>query len=456
MRSLGPNGVEGHLRAAAAYVNITPAVGCALAGYGAREKYSGAVDDELFARVLVLDDGTNRSAVMSLDLIGVPRALAERLRAEVERRAGVLASNCLACGTHTHFGPVVEEAHYLRDGLRGSPDEAWLELLVRKVGGAAEMAAARLVEARLGAGSTQAGHLAYNRRTIRPDGKVVMTWTLPPSEADLSFGPTDPEVGVLKIESSDGAPIAMLLNFACHAVCGGSDFYAISADFPGYAARLVEERWGGTCLFLPGAGGNMVPARRGGGSRRQIGEALAASALSLVDFIPTRSPERLRVARVPFDLPLKKLPSPEEAAKTLAAAREETRQAEAVSAPGAKASFDPSRLLRLKHLKHLADHFGGQIGYRGEVMALALGDVVLVGLPGEVFCEIGLAIKSRCPAAHCFVVSLVNDCPGYVPDDLAYDQGGYEPEWTPVERGSPGAMVAAAVEAASATLVSEE
>jgi len=453
---MGPNVVEGQLKAAAACVNITPAVGCALAGYGAREKCSGSVDDELFARVLVLEKGADRSAIMSLDLIGVPRALAERLRAEVERRAGVRASNCLACGTHTHFGPVVEEAHYLRDGLRGSPDDAWLELLVRKVGGAAELAAARLVEARLGAGSTQAGHLAYNRRTIRPDGKAVMTWTLPPSEADLSFGPTDPQVGIVKVESSHGAPIAMLLNFACHAVCGGADFYAISADFPGYAARLVEERWGGTCLFLPGAGGNMVPARRGGSSRRQIGEALAAGALSLVEFIPGRSPERLRVARVPFDLPLKKLPSPEEAAEMLAAARDEMRQGEAASAPSAKASFDPSRLLRLKHLKHLADRFGGQASYRAEVASMGLGDAVIVGLPGEVFCEIGLAIKSRCPAAHCFVVSLVNDCPGYVPDDLAYDQGGYEPEWTPFERGSQDAMVTAAVEAASATLPSEE
>ena len=83
---------------------------------------------------------------------------------------------------------------------------------------------------------------------------------------------------------------------------------------------------------------------------------------------------------------------------------------------------------------------------------MGFGDAVLVGLPGEVFCEIGLAIKNRSPTAHCFLVSLVNDYAGYVPDDLAYDQGGYEPEWTPFERGSQGAMVAAAVGAARIAL----
>ena len=437
------------LRGGAARVCITPPVGCALAGYGAREKHSCAVEDDLYARVLVLDDGATRSAIVSLDLIGVPRALAKRLAAEIERRAAVPASNCLACGTHTHFGPVLEQTDYQADELSGSPDEEWLEVLVRKVGGAAEMAASRLVEAQIGAGSAQAPHLAYNRRTIRPNGKAVMTWTLPPAEPNLSFGPTDPEVGVLKVAGTDGAPIAVLLNFACHAVCGGADFYAISADFPGHATALVEEQWGGVCLFLPGAGGNMVPVKRGDGARRQIGRALGACALSLVDFAARVPVGRLLLARAPVALPLKAMPSAREAAERLAKAREEMR---ARGAGGAGSRFEPAALLRLKHARRLAERFGGQARYRGEVVALGLGDVALVGLPGEVFCEIGLAIKARSGARQCMVVSLVNDSPGYIPTDLAFDQGGYEPEWTPFDRGCEEAMVAAALEAVETVL----
>lgn len=445
MRKTGPE--RRNLSAAAASVNITPAVGCLMAGYGARDKCSGAVEDELWAKVLVLDDSETRAAIVAADLIALPRALADRLRGDIERRAGVQASNCFVCASHTHFGPVVEDAYYLGGGLDGRPDAEWLEVLVRKVGGAAEMAAGRLAPARVGAGSATAGHLAYNRRTLRADGKVEMSWTLPPPEAGLAFGPKDPQVGVVKIESKSGEPIAVLLNFACHAVCGGVDFYAISADYPGHAVRIVEERRSGKCLFLPGAGGNIVPLERGGRSRRRIGEALGAAALSILDFIPTHSTARLRAATVPFDLPLKKLPSLAEANEQVESLRQKAR-----AAPDGKAVFDPSELLRARHLRHLAERFGGRESYRAETTALAIGDAVLVGLPGEVLCEMGMAIKSAFSADSCFVASLVNDCPGYIPNDLAYEQGGYEPEWTPFARGSEGAIVAAGVEAARAAL----
>ena len=61
-----------------------------------------------------------------------------------------------------------------------------------------------------------------------------------------------------------------------------------------------------------------------------------------------------------------------------------------------------------------------------EVMTIRLGDVALVGLPGENFCETGLAIKRRSPAAHTFVAGLCGDAIGYLPTREAFDQGGYE------------------------------
>jgi neutral ceramidase len=62
-----------------------------------------------------------------------------------------------------------------------------------------------------------------------------------------------------------------------------------------------------------------------------------------------------------------------------------------------------------------------------EVMVIRLGDVAVVGLPGEIFCETGLAIRQASPAPHTLVVELANDAIGYLPPRRAFAQGGYEP-----------------------------
>jgi hypothetical protein len=61
-----------------------------------------------------------------------------------------------------------------------------------------------------------------------------------------------------------------------------------------------------------------------------------------------------------------------------------------------------------------------------EVMALRIGSVGIVGLPGEGFCELGLAIKQASPAEHTNVIELAKDAVGYLPSREAYDPGGYE------------------------------
>ena len=60
-------------------------------------------------------------------------------------------------------------------------------------------------------------------------------------------------------------------------------------------------------------------------------------------------------------------------------------------------------------------------------MVAKLGDLALVGLPGEMFCEFGLEIKEKSPAKHTIVVGLANDAIGYIPTIEAFAQGGYEP-----------------------------
>ena len=62
----------------------------------------------------------------------------------------------------------------------------------------------------------------------------------------------------------------------------------------------------------------------------------------------------------------------------------------------------------------------------GEIQLLAIGDSAWVGVPGELFCQIGLDIKEQSPFAHTYVVGYANCYQGYFPTPIAYTEGGYE------------------------------
>jgi hypothetical protein len=84
--------------------------------------------------------------------------------------------------------------------------------------------------------------------------------------------------------------------------------------------------------------------------------------------------------------------------------------------------------------------------YRVEVQVIALGkDVAWVSLPGEIFVELGLAVKKLSPFPHTFVVELANESVGYVPDRRSYAEGNYEPESARCAAGSGERLVEAAV-----------
>jgi hypothetical protein len=82
-----------------------------------------------------------------------------------------------------------------------------------------------------------------------------------------------------------------------------------------------------------------------------------------------------------------------------------------------------------------------------EVQVVALGqDLAFVSLPGEVFVELGLAVKQDSPFALTAVAELANGSVGYVPSRRAYAQGNYEVVSARCAEGSGEMLVSAAVE----------
>jgi len=378
------------LKGGTARVNINPPVGCWLSGWAIRDRPSEGVSDNLYAKAIVLTDGGTGIAIVAADLIGVTAEVVSEVRRAVEQKTGIPKDNILISASHTHFGPATGK--YRFKNWKVDPD--YIEELKKKLVSVVVAAHSELSEVRVGSARGRAPELLYNRRTKRPDGKVVMTFALPPGEPGLSFGPVDPEVGVLRVEDLNGSLLASIINFACHPVSGGghgegweSWFYHISADYPAYATAVVEKTEGGNCLFTLGTAGDMVPVRRGVRPRFEIGRALGGEALKKLQLMTTSAQISLAALSRKITLPVKKQ-LPEDS------------------------NYNPQ---------------SGKTEVTTEIQGIRIGETLLIGLPGEVLVELGLEIKRRAGVEKLILVSLANDTIGYICHRQAYEEGGYEP-----------------------------
>ena len=391
------------LQAGCAKVNVTSPLGLKLIGsYG---KPSDAVLDELHGRALVLSDGDNTVAIVSVDLLYAPlEELTNPVRALAAERTGIPEENVMVCATHTHSGPDIFSNAKL-DSESHIPDEeidlAYRQTVVEKLASAVQMAHRDMQPAKIGAALGELPEVVYNRRPRRDDGKVEMaftlpaeitatrktevgpdgrtrvTFTLPPERAARTFGPIDPDVFVLRVEDTGGQIVGSLVSFGCHPVCVYPFLStAVSADYPARAMRVVEQAEGGICLFALGLAGNAVPIQRDVGPCDQIGKALGGEAVRRLQFVSTTGDVTLASRRRAFTLATKDTP--------------------------------PKNI-------------------ETEMQVLRLGDIYLLGLPGEILIEVGLEIKEKAGLDKLFVTSITNDSIGYVCHAEAYNEGAYEP-----------------------------
>ena len=289
------------LKAGVAKVDITPPLGTRMWGYFDRQKGAQGILDPLYARVLVLEAGEKRLALVDLDLGRTfgPAAL-ERLRAAARQSSGITYT--LVEATHTHAGPVIMD-----DYPAGPP--AWETAAIEKIGKAIEEAHGHAVEAQLGTGYG-ATYIAYNRRRVNPDGTVTMFWTNP---THVPTAPVDPTVSVLRVDTAEGKPLAVLVNYSCHAVVLGPDNLQFSADFPGVMTKTVEQTFGANpplCFFLQGAPGDInsfdaaVPLEENALAKRDwTGQHLGEEAARVAKEIHTQAAAQVSLDFVEDTLP---------------------------------------------------------------------------------------------------------------------------------------------------------
>lgn len=252
---MAPDPAAAQLRAGVARVDITPSTP-SMPMYGYANRRCGASNgthDALFGKVLVLESGGTRVAMVTADLGSL---VSESLRRDVAERLGI--DTLLLSASHTHSAPA-----FLPFGSAPSTSDvgrAYQAELERRLLRAIEEAASSLFPARLavGRGSLQIG---YNRLLLREDGRARALFD---NLDRVPYGPVDSEVVVLRVEDASGTPRAVLVHYAVHPVVLGPTNCKFSADYPGVVQATVEQALPGTqVMFVQGGAGDINPLFQG-------------------------------------------------------------------------------------------------------------------------------------------------------------------------------------------------
>ncbi len=384
------------LKAGTARIDLTPPMSmkAPLGGYGERmNKPAEGVHDRIFAKALVLSDGPRKFALVTCDMLG----LAPAFKPEVVKRLagdGWSAEQIMLLPAHSHTSiemNAINPANTFNIPQIGIHNPVLYEFTVKNFVKVIRAAEQHLTPIRLGTTSRKIEGWNRNRRR---DSKVV-----------------DDELTITRIDTDAGKPLAVLVNFTAHPTFMGADAMLFSGDWPGHLQRTLEAVIGNgvTAMYFNGAEGDQAPVARpdSGPSpwerAERYGRELALVVAKDWAHIATQPDVAFK-----YHLQTIKLP--------------ERRWHPDFMATGGKEYGLSEELLRqmLPQMSPPKTTSG----------ALRLGDLLIIGIPGELASGLGLEVKAQAKeltgAPHPVIGGLANEWISYVLSPTAYRAGGYE------------------------------
>ena len=450
------------------------------------------IDDPLFVRALVLDNGSEKVVLVTLDICAIgARTISQyilndsaddfmpNLRRRVEQELNIPGCNVSVSASHTH-----------PPGRLLCDDE---EQVARTIG-AIQQALGNMAPVTIGVGAGHESTLTINRTMIMKNGTDYSWQPEPPGDEIEKLRPIDPKIGILRIDRLDGRPLAVVYDFASHLLVGCRKG-KVTADFPGVTSRYLEENLGGdvTAIFLQGANGDIMEAAyddcENPRNKYDFGYRLGRSVLKAYRTITT-GPATIKVVTRQVEFPLRKdIPEAVAAVK-----REQAELTASTRYTGLnfktflplylKYSLHPDYPSHSPHRYMQADNCGddtfrtldeqnrgavkkylesirtmelmainelkiatlekhqeiitelGGATVPAEIKGIRIGECALIAAPMEILAEIGFKVKKRSPFKHTYIVSNSNGYLHYSPPASYYGRGGYEvtecllaPEW---------------------------
>lgn len=440
------------------------------------DRAAGPVHDPSYVKALVLKDSEKIVALITLDVVAIGgigpirNDYLDTVRKRLSQELGILPNHVFINASHCHSAVRSDAASLTVDAVK--------------------QAVQQLTPVWVGAGRGTEDRIQENRRIRLKDGSetdVRRAYSMPFDNEVASVGPIDPEIGLLRLDHTNGTPLVALYNFACHPI-QGMPTGGNTADFPGVASRVIEENLGigTTALFVQGCAGDINPAHYKAVHQphdaEPLGNSLGLSVLRGYRTIQTTRDTTLRVVNRIVSVPLAQ-------DTTQRIAKLELEQEKLVqSLAGTSLTFKTFLPLYIQHrvsgefpqsfaarylhekqlgrpdlslldaenqtnldayLKnihtmerltrlqvnlallrmHQRDHLSsGKTTLQAEIGGLRIGSFVLVTFPGELTVEIGLAIKKRARGPHTFVAGYTNGYLYYLPTEAQRRNTGYAQE----------------------------
>ena len=439
-----------NILAGTARINITPQEPIHMGGFGQRTTEHEGVHDPLYTKALYLSNDRGAKLLwITNDLLHIPGDIRSDTVKQIKERTGLSEDQILISASHTHSGPAV------RDNI--APTEAmqrYAEYLATSFAEAGSQAieAARPSKIRMGTGK---GDFSVNRRT-RGNPNIV-----------------DDRIIAMAVEDdASGETSAVLFGIGLHPVCIGYENYLISADYPGYAQKLIEEKLPAkNALFFNMAEGNMIPSTRvptdsmdprgyngrDFGAAEKIGTLLSKEVISILQDAPYAADLQLASRFQVIDIRANKYDlDPDEAMQRMQENQrviaeylgEEYFAGASLENPAPLKSLwsDACRVVveqdmpedEMHRLLSSICHFRMNI-FRAmnpgdnwvamPIQVIRINDYQFLALPGEVLIEVAFAWEKATNSEKSFIVALANDHFGYLPHSTNFDEPGAQDKY---------------------------
>jgi len=377
-------------------------------------------EGKIRASAVIIEDEKTRFCIVSCDVLMFGRDIIDEVERRIEAECGIPFENILVSATHTHHAPTTVRVHGY------SMDEEFCGRLKDAIVSAVLKANQKKNQnADMYFWLGQESSVGQNSRLLLEDNTIF--WVGPRDDAVRPTGPFDPDLPVLAFKKDNGSLEALIFNHSTHNI-GARQGGVRSPGFYGLTAQELEEELGGTVLFLLGAAGSThnltLPAD-------EMIFRIKNAVKTAFSKAQKREVSRLESVKEEFKYRVREFSDDEEEKAV-------SYYCNKRCGSGAESVIEVFRKMR----KELAPH-------QGEVRktwlhVMLIGDVAIVGIPGEFFTTLGIEIKRRSPFRYTYIVELANDYIGYIPDEEGFSLGGYQ-VWTGfhsfAEKGTGEAIV---------------
>ena len=412
-----------------ARVNATPMLGIQLRGYY-RVRRAEAVLDEIEICALALAAGDTKLVAITMDVVEFSTETADELRRHIAEANGLPAEAVYLHATHSHTAACVDK------NAAEDIEKEYYRIVYHKMADVTGFALADLKPARMGYAVGEAPEVSFVRRYRMKDGTTRTNPGIGNPEVDHPIGTADHRVNLLRF-NREGGDTVILGNYGNHpdTICGEK----ISADWPAFVRRQVEQALPGTkCIFFNGCQGDVnhwdmqreFPAselmfdagemQRGHEFSQYVARVITGTIIQQFDRTRYTPVDSIRFKQIVIQLPSNR-PRPEDMPEAhrindlyVAGRADELPY---IGMNKVTILAEAARMVRLEH---------GPDFYDMTLQAIALGNIALLGIPGEPFSGVGIELKKAPGWDLVLPCCLVNGSTGYFPMQEAYDEGGYE------------------------------